>query len=314
MNVIDNSRERTVDIVIPTYQRGHVLLDTIEYLRSQAEDYISLIIVDQTKYVDDDNVAIQLQDLADKGFIHWVREDTPSIPNAMNIGLLTAQSDLVLFLDDDIIPADNLVSEHIAAHLDQSIVASVGQILQPNEQAKNVVVAESSDRFDADLLFPFYSSTKQYIRNCMAGNLCVNRNAAIACGGFDTNFINVAYRFETEFCRRLLRHSQARFLFFPTAVIHHLKVPSGGTRSHVKNFLCSIKPGYCVGEYYFVLCETSGFTRLYYILKTYIRAPKARFYVFKPWWIPVRMIAEARGLYLALKLFWHGPRHIKHDA
>ena len=312
MNALDNNHNnsRTLDIVIPSYQRGAILLDTIDYLHKQTEDYVSLIIVDQTVYSDGDETAEKLQSMSEQGVIQWVREEKPSIPNAMNIGLLTASSDLVLFLDDDIVPADNLISMHIAAHSDQSIVASVGQILQPNEHAKTVDVPESLESFDADLNFPFYSNTKRYIQNCMAGNLAVNREAAIACGGFDTNFIGAAYRFETEFCRRLLRHSQAHCLFSPEATLQHLKIASGGTRSKAKNFLCSILPDHSVGEYYFVLREAKGFAKIYYLLRRYFGSLKARFYLLKPWWIPVRMIAEARGFYNALLLLLNGPRYI----
>ena len=304
------SNKPLIDIVIPTYQRAHVLLDTIDYLRNQAEDYVALIIVDQTDYIEGDEVANKLKMMSEDGVIQWVREEKPSIPNAMNIGLQKAQSDLVLFLDDDIIPTDHLVAEHIAAHADLSIVASVGQILQPNEEPKSVKMAESTDSFGADLAFPFYSNTKQYIRNCMAGNLSVDRQKAIACGGFDTNFIGAAYRFETEFCRRLLRHSQARCVFSPKATIHHLKVPSGGTRSKAKNFLCSMLPDHSVGEYYFVFKETKGLFRVYCLLKRYFGSLKARFYLSRPWWIPVRMIGEARGFYHALRLFLNGPNYI----
>ena len=316
MSTLEKCHHNTLDIVIPSYQRGHVLLDTIEYLRIQINDYTSLIIVDQTVYNEGDGVANKLQTLSEQGEINWIREDKPSIPNAMNIGLLAAESDIVLFLDDDIIPAGNLISEHLAAYSDPSIVASVGQVLQPNEQPKNINFPQSSeslDEFDADLSFPFYSTAKQYIQNCMAGNLSVDRKAAIACGGFDANFVGVAYRFETEFCRRLLRHSQARCLFFPAASIQHLKVPSGGTRSNAKNFMSSIMPDHSVGEYYFVLRETKGLRRLYYLLRRYLGSLKARFYLFKPWWIPVRMIAETRGFFNALRLFLSEPKHIQND-
>jgi len=158
---------KTLDIVIPSFQRGEVLLDTINALHKQADH---------------------------------------SIPNAMNIGLLRANSDLVLFLDDDISPSESLLAQHKQAYSDD-VVAVVGQILQPGEVPVTVTDYPNNQGFDADLVFPFYSDKEKTIQNCMAGNLSVNRQAAIDCGGFDTNFIAVAYRFETEFCRRLIKHS-----------------------------------------------------------------------------------------------------------
>src|SRR5437868_3122650 len=78
----------------------------------------------------------------------------------------------------------------------------------------------------ACLDFPFNSAIPAQVANVMAGNLSVRREMALAVGGFDENFVGVAYRFETEFCRRLLR-AGGRVLFQPAASIHHLRTPTG---------------------------------------------------------------------------------------
>jgi len=303
---------KTLDIVIPSFQRGEVLLDTINALHKQADHFESLIIVDQTDYSANDQILKNLESLAKKGVIDFIREAKPSIPNAMNIGLLKANSDLVLFLDDDITPSESLVAEHKQTYSD-SVVAVVGQILQPGEVPVTVTDYPNNQGFDADLVFPFYSDKEKTIQNCMAGNLSVNRQAAIDCGGFDTNFIAVAYRFETEFCRRLIKHSGKVFKFSPTASIDHLKIAIGGTRNKAPNFLTSILPDHSVGEYYFVMRETQGFAQCYYILRRYFGSLKARYYLLKPWWIPVRLIAELRGFFQALSLNKKGPQYIKND-
>ena len=311
----------SLDIVIPTYQRGNVLLQTIEYLQAHSAVYTHLFVVDQTVYADDDPVAQQLQELAQQNIIHWLRLPEPSIPNAMNQGLLAAQSDVVLFLDDDIIPSQNLVAEHQAAYQDSSVVAVVGQVLQPGETVLNTEgevanAASFGSGFDSDLVFPFNSAQRRAIQNCIACNLSVRRQQAIDCGGFDRNFIAVAYRFETEFCRRLLRHSTqglqhaTQCLFLPEASLHHLKAPSGGTRNKVRNFLTSAQADHSVGEYYFVLQETTGMSRVWYLLRRYFGCLKARFYLRQPWWVPVRLIGETRGFLQAVSLFRQGARYL----
>ena len=92
----------SLSVVIPTYNRGEVLLDTIAMLLDQIEPAEEIIIVDQTIYQAKDIVAAELKSLHDANKITWVRLDKPSIPHAMNVGLKLADSECVLFLDDDV--------------------------------------------------------------------------------------------------------------------------------------------------------------------------------------------------------------------
>ncbi len=48
----------------------------------------------------------------------------------MNRALLEAKGDIVLFLDDDVIPIRSLVKQHLAAYTDECVVGVVGQVLQ----------------------------------------------------------------------------------------------------------------------------------------------------------------------------------------
>lgn len=299
-----------LDVVIPTYQRGSLLLETIDYLQHQSAPANQLIIVDQTEYTNDDPIAKKLDRLHKSNTIRWLRLEEASIPNAMNRGLLSSNADYVLFLDDDIIPVDDLIEQHLKQINPAEVVATVGQILQPNQKTTTLTQDSYGKGFRADFDFPFNANKIRSIRNCMAGNLVVHRETAIACGGFDTNFIGVAYRFETEFCRRLLKFSGKLCLFVPKARIHHLKAISGGTRSKVANFLTSAKPDHSVGDYYFVLGHATGLSKPWFIAKRFFGAMVARYYVRHPWWIPVRLIGEFRGLLKAIRLHNRGPKLI----
>ncbi len=113
----------------------------------------------------------------------------------MNVGLEQAMSDVILFLDDDIIPHANLIAAHLSAHADgHNIVA--GQVLQPGEKA----LSQSEN----SRAFRFASSKKQFITELMGGNFSIKRLLALGLGGFDENFVHVAYRFEAEFAQRAL--------------------------------------------------------------------------------------------------------------
>ena len=219
-------------VVIPTYNRGQVLLDTISMLLKQNNRADEIIIVDQTHYVNHDPIFQTLKSYEKNGDIRFIQRQQPSIPIAMNVGLLLAKSDFVLFLDDDINIKPDFIEQHRTVIQEHSGLAHVGQVLQPNEEPGLLDPGyQPGQGLYQDLSFLFSSSKAALIKNCMAGNLCVNRLKALEVGGFDENFIGVAYRFETEFCRRMCRYHNDDFYFSPKPVLYHLQSPIGGTRN-----------------------------------------------------------------------------------
>ena len=307
-----NVKRETVNslsIVIPSYNRGEVLLGTIASLTKQSSLADEIIIVDQTDYSSvDENVLIRLQEMDDQCVIRYIQRTEPSIPKAMNVGLLSATSQFVLFLDDDIEIAIDFLEQHKRLLLEHDAYAHVGQVLQPGEYEKKIPRNYDSGKgLYKDLSFVFSSSESRDIHNCMAGNLCVDRLTAIKAGGFDENFIGSAYRFETEFCRRMIRFSGRPFYYSPKPVIHHLQCPTGGTRN-TDHFLSSSSPRHSVGDYYFAMRESEPSSILPYCLRRLFGCLKARFYLRKPWYLPVRFIGEVRGFLLARRLCEQGPR------
>jgi len=298
-----------LSVVIPSYNRGHVLLDTIRFLQKQTDPANEIIIVDQTDYVINDPTLETLNSLDQQGIIRFCRRQEPSIPKAMNVGLLLAQSEYVLFLDDDINIKPEFIAQHKQLIHSQKAIAHVGQVLQPNElPSPRSIDYQAGEGLYQDIHFKFSSTQPARIKNCMAGNLCVDRLKAIEAGGFDENFIGVAYRFETEFCRRMSRHFGQAFYFSPLPVLYHLQSPTGGTRNS-DHFLTSRSPRHSVGDYYYALLEGSRSSTFRYCIMRLLGSIKARFYLTKPWFIPLRLIAEVRGLLLACRLFRQGPKH-----
>lgn len=283
-----------VSICIPTYERGSVLVATLEQLVGQAGE---LLIVDQT-HRHEPEVAARLAAWERAGSLRWVRLERPAIPQAMNEGLRQASRPVVLFLDDDIEPAGGLVGAHAAAYSTDQIWAVAGQVLQPGERPKPPHSYQRKG-FRAFLDFPFHSSEPATIANGMAGNLSVRRERAMSVGGFDENFAGVAYRFETEFCRRLC-HRGGQMRFEPAASIHHLRAARGGTRS-LGSHLTSASPAFGVGDYYFALRDGSWGAWLYLLRRPW-REVATRFHLRHPWWIPIKLLGEARALVRAAQL------------
>jgi len=287
-----------LSIVIPTYQREKVLIDTVAYVLRLDPGPSEVLIIDQTKEHTPETLA-ELIRWEKTGKLRWIRLASPSIPHSMNTGLKEAKHDIVLFLDDDILPDKNLVAAHIHAHSANSCDIIAGQVLQPGEKSL-------SDNGSG--VFRFCSDRQQLINDFIGCNFSVHRKSALALGGFDENFVQVAYSFEKEFSDRALA-AGGKILFEPAASIRHLKVTSGGTRSFGEH-LKTVKPGHTVGAYYYLLRSKRMKFRFLKIMGRALRSVRTRHHLLHPWWIPLTLVSEFLGLVWAVFLFLRGPRYV----
>ena len=298
---------KRLTLAIPTFGREAVLIETLDLLLGLCPAAAEVVVVDQTTEHEPATVA-RLKELAQQGRIRLLHQ-LPSIPQAMNRALREATGDLVLFVDDDLIPAPDLIGRHLEAHRSSNAVAVVGQVLQPGEEPVDVAHLPCQSGLDADLQFCFRSTQSATVQNVMAGNLSVNRKAALAAGGFDENFVGVAYRFETEFARRLSR-TQGTICYEPSAFIRHLAAARGGTRSFGKH-LTSARPEHSVGDYYFAMLEGAPTAAFVYCLSRLFRSVRTKFHLTHPWWIPVKLLGEIRGFFWAVRLRVKGQKLIR---
>jgi GT2 family glycosyltransferase len=293
------SRIPLISVIIPTYQRERVLIDTIAHLLDLEHAAPEILVVDQTAEHEPDTQRA-LAELVSADKIRWIRLSHPSITHAMNVGLEQAGNEIVLFIDDDIIPGGDLISAHASAHAVQGCNIVAGQVLQPGEEP----VSEEP----AGAAFRFCSSHPAYITELMGGNFSIKRNVALELGGFDENFVQVAYRFEAEFAARALAAGE-KIWFEPAASIRHLKAGSGGTRSY-GDHLKTITPSHSVGAYY-CLFRSKAPNRFLKVLTRPIRAIRTRHHLSHPWWILPTLLAEAAGFLWAVALVLRGPRLIR---
>lgn len=285
-----------VSIVIPTYRREQVLLDTIRYLQDLNPPPAELLIVDQSEQ-HEAATTTALQAWHEEGRIRWLRLSHPSVTHAMNTGLLEARNEIVIFVDDDIIPDQRLLTSHVLAQAEDFINIVAGQVLQPGEEE----VAESPEGGE----FLFCSGKRRWVRELIGCNFSVKKSTALALGGFDENFLRVAYRFEAEFCDRAISAGE-KILFEPAASIRHLKAGAGGTRAYGEH-LTTIKPHHAVGAYYYLLRARHVKRRWWQILLRPLRAVRTRHHLRRPWWIPVTLVSELGGIIWAMLLFLRGP-------
>lgn len=281
-----------VSIVVPTYGREGVLLDTLARLLALSPPARELIVVDQTP-AHEALVAAALEAWSVAGSLLWVRRPHPSIPAAMNAGLLAARSEVVLFVDDDVEPATDLVGRHAEAHGAGRGDIVAGQVLQPGEAP-----GDGAE-------FSFRSTRSREIGEFMGGNFSVRREFALAIGGFDEQFRAVAYRFERDFAVRA-RAAGGRIWYAAPATLRHQRAERGGTRSFGSH-LRTLGPAHAVGEYYFLLRHRPPAWRRSAVRRL-AGSVLSRHHLRRPWWIPATLLAESLGLVWAAALALRGPR------
>jgi GT2 family glycosyltransferase len=289
---------RELSIVVPTYGRDEILLETLMRLFALNPPASEIIVVDQTR-THSSHVSSTLDMLHASGQVRWLRLENPSIPGAMNRGLLEASHPIVLFLDDDIIPHSRLVEEHACALEETGAALVAGRVIQPWQTGRD---------FSDEPSFHFASLRPGWISEFMGGNFSVRREIALRLGGFDEQFVRVAYNFEAEFAYRI-RRSGYQIYYKPDAFIHHLRIGSGGTRSF-GDHLRSCWPNHSVGDYYFILRTWSGWQSLVRFFGRPLRAISTRHHVYRPWWIATTLVAEISGMGWALLLAAQGPRYL----
>lgn len=284
---------REVSVAIPTYRRGDILLRTLDHLFRLEPPPGEILVVDQTENHPPE-VERDLRRLETEGRIRHLRFSPPSIPRAMNIGLREAKGAVVLFVDDDVEPAPDLVSAHAARHGGKHAVVC-GQVLQPGEVPDPAANAgPRAVGFLADLDFRFCGTCEAEVASVISCNLSVDRAEALAIGGFDEQFIGSAYRYETDFARRLLAAGR-RILFAPEASVRHLRLATGGTRSQ-GDHLARPSPLHSFGDYYFAFRHARGMERAAYVARRLFRETINRYSLHHPGVVPRKCWSEVRAM------------------
>ncbi|MGB0564714.1 MAG: glycosyltransferase family 2 protein, partial [Spirulinaceae cyanobacterium] len=115
--------EPFVSVIIPTYGREELLVDSIADTLGQTYPQFEVLVVDQTPE-HTPAVAAYLQEQADQGAIRWLRLPWASLPGARNLGVRQARGEIVVFIDDDI----QMPPGYLAAHVQNYQRPDVGVV------------------------------------------------------------------------------------------------------------------------------------------------------------------------------------------
>jgi glycosyltransferase involved in cell wall biosynthesis/peptidoglycan/xylan/chitin deacetylase (PgdA/CDA1 family) len=218
-----------LSVVIPTFNRRHVLERTLPSLLAQdlpPEDYEVIVVVDGST----DGTVQMLRDWKPKCSFHVLESSRRGPGAARNVGIQAAVGELVLFLDDDLICTRGLLRQHCASHSGSEPLLVHGPIYVAPESSKTII-RYISECFDEryyrsldpamELQFPANICSSIYVLSSII-NSSLPRETVLACGGFDEQLLAAE---DLELGLRLWKIG-VRFRFLPAAIAHEVFVKS----------------------------------------------------------------------------------------
>lgn len=206
-----------VSVVVPTYNRRKQLHRTLLGLADQqlsGHRFETIVISDGST----DDTWEYLHGGATPLPVVALEQQNAGPAAARNRGVQAARGELIVFVDDDIIPVPGLIAAHVAAH--ESLgddVVSIGPMLTPLDVELSPWVSWEQrmleKQYDQVRSGVFKVSARQFY----TANAAVRRHHLIAAGGFDESFrraedVELAYR---------LSERGLEFTFVEDAVGYH---------------------------------------------------------------------------------------------
>lgn len=207
---------RRLSVVIPTYNRRERLALVLAALERQTTPagQFEVVVVDDGST---DDTSDWLKQRSTAYVLRSLRLSNGGPARARNAGVEAAEGEIVLFIDDDVVPGPELVAEHLRLHdaeADLVVIGPLGSLpryAQPWvawEQAKVEEQYRSMERGE------WAASFRQF----WTGNASVAREHVVAAGGFDVTLL----RGEDVELGARLQERGLQFRFNPRArTLHH---------------------------------------------------------------------------------------------
>jgi glycosyltransferase involved in cell wall biosynthesis len=211
-----------LSVVIPTFNRLNSLRLTLEALARQTypTDHYELIVVSDgcTDGTDEFLAEYASQTLCR---LRPIRQDNAGPARARNRGIAEATGDVIVFLDDDVEPAPELLAAHAAHHQEDDRIAVIGPML-PDPARRSAEPPWIA--WEHAMLQRQYTNWQTGVwtgagpNHFYSGNASVRRRHLLHVAGFDESFKRQE---DVELAARMQRTCGVHFVFDATAIGIH---------------------------------------------------------------------------------------------
>ncbi len=168
-----------ISVVIPTYNRADLLLETLESVWAQTRPADEIVVIDDGST---DDTRARLQPFADARRLRYVYQTNAHLSAARNRGTRETVGDALLFLDsDDLLFAEALAALEAALHRvpDACLAYCRTQVIGPGGE---VIEAQTRGAEYEGMVWP-HLLNGNFIRS--SGSVLVRRDSLEAAGPFD---------------------------------------------------------------------------------------------------------------------------------
>lgn len=216
-----------ITVAICTLNRADYLADTLAGLAPQAADtsLSEIVVIDNNST---DNTSVVCGNFAEKHPLlrfRYVKEEEQGLSFARNRAVLEAAADSILFIDDDVIPAENFI-ESAAGYIKRypDVMCAGGQI--------HVIFDNGKPEWIPKELMPMFglhdlgSEVMRYPNRNFprGGNMMIRKEVFELCGMFDTELGrkggNLLGSEEKAFFAKV-RHEGYPLYYWPEMELHH---------------------------------------------------------------------------------------------
>lgn len=290
-----------VSVIIPTYQREAVLINTLNSVVAQDSNSFELIVVDQTAKHDGRTEQF-LSSLKDKRF-RYFSITPPSLPAARNFGLTKARGEIIIYIDDDVTLDEGFIKAHLDCYKNYpDICAVAGRIRKKGQpMSKKLAYFNNANFLIGGFNFPDFA----FVETGQGCNMSFKKILLKQVNGFDTNFIGNAVREESDVFFKLKRLG-CKVLYSPKASLFHLETKVGGCGKDENEFL---KKDFYRNEVYFFLKYRNILYLPYFLLRR-LKRYVIRGYTIRNRILMQRLIAFTMGLILGFEVYLNPKKQI----
>ena len=207
INLIKKIETPSASVIIVTYNHSILLLKNLDSLNKQTVSDFEIMIIDN-------NEKINIFPLIKNYPINYIKlKKNYGLSLARNIGIKFAKGYIVIFLDDDAIPADDFIEQHIKAYQINDIIGLRGKAIPINN--KNIYNHFSYHYNYGNKPIPCYIN--------LEGNSSFKKEELSDIGGFNPKLEGAGGYEGLELSYRILGkyRDKNKLIYYPDAIIYH---------------------------------------------------------------------------------------------
>jgi len=164
-----------ISIIIPCYNQGEYLEDSIESAYNQTVPPHEIIVVNDGSLDNSQEIAERYMFREFPGIespVRVIQQVNKGLPSARNTGIMAATGDYCLFLD-----ADDILMEHAVARLTQEIGNTNADIIAPS--------FEEFGKSDRKVILGEFTMDDLKVANRLGYFCCIRRSTLVEIGGYN---------------------------------------------------------------------------------------------------------------------------------